>query len=82
MKEKKIEDKINEVLDKIRPYLMDEGGDVVFNRFENGVVYVTLLGACAHCQMSDYTLENVVEEALTQEIDEVIKVVSENENIF
>ena len=36
-----VEVKIKEVLDKIRPYLQNDGGDVVFKRFENGVVYVT-----------------------------------------
>ena len=35
-----IENKINEVLNKIRPYLLNDGGDVEFNRYENGVVYV------------------------------------------
>lgn len=78
MKEKEIEKKINEVLDKVRPYLQDEGGDVVFRRYENGVVYVSLKGACSHCPMATVTLQDVVEEALTQEIEDVVKVVSEN----
>lgn len=78
MKEKEIEKKINEVLNKIRPYLQDEGGDVVFKRYENGVVYVSLKGACSHCPMATVTLQDVVEEALTQEIEDVVKVVSEN----
>ena len=40
MEDEKIVKKINEVLDKIRPYLENDGGSVKFNRFENGVVYV------------------------------------------
>ena len=40
-----IEKKIIEVLDKIRPYLENDGGSVKFNRFANGVVYVTVVGA-------------------------------------
>lgn len=78
MEEKKIEKKINEVLDRIRPYLQGDGGDVVFNRYDNGVVYVTLKGACSHCSMATFTLQDLVEEALTQEIDDIIKVVSED----
>ena len=51
MEEKEIVKKINEVLDKIRPYLENDGGSVKFNRYENGVVYVTLVGACSNCPM-------------------------------
>lgn len=78
MKEKSIEERINEVLDKVRPYMQSEGGDVIFKKYENGVVYVSLKGACSHCPMATVTLENVVEEALVEEIEEVVKVVSES----
>ena len=40
MKDKEIEKKINEVLDKIRPYLENDGGSVKFNRYENDVSYM------------------------------------------
>lgn len=73
----KIVVKINEVLDKIRPYLQNDGGDVIFKRFENGVVYVTLMGACSNCPMAAMTLQDGVESALISEIPEVIKVVNE-----
>ena len=69
--------RINEVLDKIRPYLQNDGGDVIFKRFENGVVYVTLIGACSNCPMAAMTLQDGVESALVSEVDEVIKVVNE-----
>ena len=58
MENKEIEIKINEVLDKIRPYLENDGGSVKFNRYENGIVYVTLIGACAGCPMAASTLED------------------------
>ena len=77
MKDKEIEKKINEVLDKIRPYLENDGGSVKFNRYENGVVYVTL-GACAGCPLASSTLEDGIETALVNEIPEVIKVINEN----
>jgi len=69
--------KINEVLSKIRPYLQNDGGDVEFRRYENGVVYVSLLGACSNCPMAVMTLQDGVESALVNEIPEVIKVVNE-----
>ena len=69
--------KINEVLNKIRPYLQNDGGDVEFKRYENGVVYVSLLGACSNCPMALMTLQDGVESALVSEIPEVIKVINE-----
>ena len=69
--------KINEVLNRIRPYLQNDGGDVTFKRFEKGVVYVSLIGACSNCPMAAMTLQDGVESALVNEIPEVIKVVNE-----
>lgn len=73
-----IEKKINKVLDMIRPYIRNDGGDVEFLRFENGVVYVRLVGACSECPLADHTLESGIESALVNEIPEVIKVVNED----
>ena len=72
-----IEKKINEVLERIRPYLQNDGGDIIFKRYENGVVYVSLIGACQDCPLIDNTLEEGIEEALIAEIPEIIKVVNE-----
>ena len=77
-KNKEIEAKIIEVLDKIRPYLENDGGSVKFNRYENGIVYVTLIGACSNCPLANSTLEDGIETALINEIPEVIKVVNED----
>lgn len=71
------EKKIKEVLSRIRPYLQNDGGDVVFERYENGVVYVKLTGACSNCPLIDSTLEDGIEEAIINEVPEVIKVVNE-----
>lgn len=71
--------KINEVLNKIRPYLQNDGGDVKFEKFENGVVYVSLLGACSNCPMAVMTLQDGVESALVSEVPEVIKVININD---
>lgn len=74
-----IQNKIKEVLDKIRPYLNQDGGDVEFVKFEDGICYVTLKGACAGCMFADMTISNTVEEILVSEVPEVIKVVNMEE---
>ena len=73
------ESKIKEVLQKIRPYLNQDGGDVEFVKFEDGIAYVKLKGACAGCMFADLTISNTVEEILVSEIPEVIKVVNYEE---
>ena len=71
-----IEKKIIENLDKIRPYLQNDGGDIKFIKFENGTVYISLLGACSDCQLIDYTIKDGIEEMLVNEIPEVKEVVN------
>ncbi len=78
LKEKDIEKKIIGVLDRIKPYLENDGGSVKFNRYENGIVYVTLIGACSNCPLASSTLEEGIETALISEIPEIIKVVNED----
>jgi Fe-S cluster biogenesis protein NfuA len=74
-----LENKIKDVLDTIRPFLMNDGGDVEFVSFKDGIVYVKLLGACSNCGVADMTIEGMVQDALTFEIPEVIKVVKVEE---
>lgn len=76
MNEEKITKKTKEVLNKLRPYLQNDSGDVEFIKYENGVVYVRLSGACYNCPMADYTLSDGIEEALKDEIPEIIKVIN------
>lgn len=76
--EEVIAKKAQEVIEKIRPYLQNDGGDVEFRRYENGVVYVKLVGACSNCPMAQMTLQDGIENALISEIPEVIKVIGEN----
>ena len=69
--------KVKNVIEKIRPYLQNDGGDVEFKRYENGVVYVRLVGACSNCPMAQMTLQDGIENALISEVPEVIKVIGE-----
>ena len=73
-----VENKIKLVLDKIRPYLENDGGNVTFKKFENGIVYVSLVGACSNCPMASLTLKEGIENALISEVPEVIKVINED----
>jgi Fe-S cluster biogenesis protein NfuA len=69
-----VKERVQEVLDKIRPALQADGGDVELVDVEGGVVKVRLVGACAGCPMSQLTLSNGVERVLKQEIPEVERV--------
>ena len=65
---------IKEVIEKLRPYLQRDGGDMEFVRFEEGIVYVRMLGACSGCAFVEDTLSGGVEEALLEEVPGVIGV--------
>ena len=71
-----IEKRINEVLERIRPYLQNDGGDAEFIRFEEetGIVYIKMLGACAGCGSLDSTLKGLIESILLEEVEGVIGV--------
>ena len=70
-------EKVQEVIDKIRPGLQADGGDVeIVEITDDGVVKVKLLGACQGCPMSTMTLKNGIEKTLKKEIPEVKKVES------
>ncbi len=62
------------VLNRIRPFIQGDGGDVEFVRFEEGIVYVKLLGACVGCASADLTLKEGIEALLLEEVPGVIGV--------
>jgi len=69
-----VETKIIAVIDKLRPFLISDGGNIEFVKFEDGICYVKMQGACAGCPMMDVTLKDGIELALTSEVPEVIEV--------
>jgi Fe-S cluster biogenesis protein NfuA len=69
-----MQEKVKEVLDKIRPSLQADGGDVELVAVEGGIVKVRLKGACAGCPMSQMTLKNGIEKLLKREVPEVTAV--------
>lgn len=73
-----VTDRIKEEIEKIRPFLQGDGGDIEFVSFEDGIVHVKLSGACSNCSLIDYTLKDGIEEILVNEIPEVKSVVNDN----
>jgi len=71
---KNVEKLINEKLEKIRPFLQSDGGDLQFVDFKDGIVYIKLSGACSNCAMIDYTIKDGIEAVLVEEIPEVVSV--------
>ena len=71
-----MQDKVEEVLDKVRPVLVRDGGNVELVEVTDGTVKVKLVGACAGCPLSQMTLKNGIERILKQEIPEVKEVIA------
>jgi Fe-S cluster biogenesis protein NfuA len=68
--------KVQTVLDKVRPNLQADGGDVELVDVQNGIVKIKLTGHCAGCPMSQMTLKNGIERVLKQELPEVKQVIA------
>ena len=66
--------KIINLIDKLRPFLVNDGGNIEFVKYEDNIVYVKMLGACADCALIDITLKEGIEDALINEIPEVVGV--------
>ena len=71
-----MKEKVEQAIQKIRPMLQRDGGDIELVDVVDGVVKVRLKGACGSCPMSMMTLKMGVENALKKEIPEVKEVVS------
>lgn len=74
MNKAEIESKIIVLIDKLKPFLISDGGNLEFVKYEDNVVYVRLLGACKDCDMMDVTLKEGIEEIIISEIPEVEEV--------
>ena len=71
---KKVENQIIEIIEKIRPFLNNDGGDIEFVKFEDGIAYVKMLGNCSNCIYAGMDISDTIETILTSEIPEVIGV--------
>jgi Fe-S cluster biogenesis protein NfuA len=71
-----MKERIEKALDKIRPSLMADGGNVELVEVEGGLVKVKLTGACGGCPMSQMTLKMGIEKLLKKEIPEIKEVIA------
>lgn len=69
-----IVNKIIMLVEKLKPFLMNDGGNLEFVKYENNIVYVRMMGACKDCDMMDITLKEGIEEIIINEIPEVKEV--------
>lgn len=76
-----IENQIIETLNKVRPFLKRDGGDLEFVKFVDGIVYIKLVGACLTCTIQDVTIKQGIEVILQEEVEGVISVHVTNSDI-
>ena len=55
--------------------MINDGGNIEFVKYENRIVYIKMIGACANCHMLDITLKDGIEAAIQEEVPEVIEIV-------
>ena len=71
---KEKEEAVKACIEKIRPYLQHDGGDVEFVSVENDIVYVRVHGACVGCMSLEITLKDGVEKLILDEVPEIKEV--------
>ena len=71
-------EKIIDVIDKIRPFLINDGGDIEFIKYEDNIVYIKMMGACSNCYLIDFTVKDVIEDAIKEEVPQVKQVININ----
>ena len=69
-----VEERVNAALDKVRPGIQADGGEVWLIKVEDGTAYVQMLGACGGCPASTITLKGAIEAVVTADVPEVTQV--------
>ena len=70
------EEKIISIIDELRPFLINDGGNIEFVKYEDNIVYIKMMGACSICEMLDLTLKDGIEAAIKEEVPEVLEVIN------
>ena len=73
-----VKERVSQVLEKIRPYIQSDGGDISLVSVDEktGIVEVSLHGACGHCPSAQMTLKGGVERMIRAEVPEIKEVVA------
>lgn len=69
-----MKEKIEEVINELRPFLMNDGGNIELVKIENDIVYVSFQGACAGCPMRQITLKEGIEKTILEKVPEIKEV--------
>jgi len=67
---------VNQIINRIRPYIQRDGGDIELVNIEDGIVYVKMGGACDGCMAIDITLKQGIESMLLESVPGIIAVVT------
>lgn len=67
---------IMDIINQLKPYLNDEGGDIEFIKLEDDYVYIKLHGACTICNFKDYTIQNGIFETIHAEVPSIKGVIN------
>lgn len=73
---KDVENKIIDIIDTLRPFLINDGGNIEFVKYEDDIVYIKMMGACSNCEMLDLTLKDGIENAIKEEVPSVKEVIN------
>ena len=76
------EEQVIDVLEKIRPYIQRDGGDVEFESLQDGIVTVRMLGACADCLSINETLKDGIEALILDEVPGIKEVRLSSTSLF
>ncbi len=76
MNDKEILINVEKALEEIRPYLLNDGGDVSLIAIEKNIVKIKFLGACTHCNINKMTLKNGIEETVKKYAPQIIEVIA------
>mgnify|MGYP003967156093 CR=1 FL=1 len=71
-------DKLNKILDEVRPALQRDGGDLDLVDYDakEGIVKIHFIGACANCPLADVTLHHLIEQQLIEQMPSIKKVIA------
>ena len=69
-----MEEKVLKVIDELRPFLMNDGGNIELIKIEDGIVYLEFQGACRHCSLQNVTFSDGIERLILEKVPEVKEV--------
>ena len=73
-----MKEKILNLIEKIRPYLNMDGGDIEYIKYEDGYIYIKLIGACSDCMYQDSTINDSLLDFFKNEIPEIKGIINVN----